>query len=164
MHHCVASYLSRCMEGSVSVWSLTCEFPPGKLNRGVTVELADWGEIVQCRGFANRRPPSQRGRHGEALGGRIRPHVENAGPMRKTPARAATSPSWQSLRPRNSRPIPKAVTPHRLALTARTTRPPLRRPQMIENGSCRVSYCCGAPSTAKVLNFAYFSPTFMDSL
>ena len=37
---------------------------------------------------------------------------------------------------------------------------------MIEciNGSCRVSYCCGAPSTAKVLNFAYFSPTFMDSL
>jgi hypothetical protein len=56
MHHCVASYLSRCMEGSVSVWSLTCEFPPGKLNHGVTVELADWGEIVQCRGFANRRP------------------------------------------------------------------------------------------------------------
>ena len=56
MHHCVASYLFRCIEGTVSVWSLTCEFPPGKVNRGITLELTEWGEIEQCRGFANRRP------------------------------------------------------------------------------------------------------------
>jgi hypothetical protein len=59
MHHCVASYKFSCVYRGISIWSLTCEFPPGRLNRGVTLELSRDGEIVQCRGFANRRPCEQ---------------------------------------------------------------------------------------------------------
>ena len=39
-----------------SIWSLTCEYPIGTFNRGLTVEVDDQGMIVQCRGFANRLP------------------------------------------------------------------------------------------------------------
>ena len=56
MHHCVVTYKSRCMTGDISIWSLSCEFPVGKLNRGVTLEVRNDGTIVQCRGFANRLP------------------------------------------------------------------------------------------------------------
>jgi PcfJ-like protein len=56
MHHCVASYKGLCLNGEVSIWSLTAEFPLGHVNRGVTIELRKDGTIVQVRGFANRRP------------------------------------------------------------------------------------------------------------
>jgi len=56
MHHCVASYKSLCMDGMVSVWSLTSEYPLGRVNRGVTIELRSDGTIAQVRGFANRVP------------------------------------------------------------------------------------------------------------
>jgi len=56
MHHCVAGYKFACLQGTVSIWSLTSEFPLGRLNRGVTMELTRDGRIVQCRGFANRLP------------------------------------------------------------------------------------------------------------
>jgi PcfJ-like protein len=56
MHHCVASYKSLCMNGEISIWSLTCEFPLGHINRGVTMEVYKDGAIVQCRGFSNRLP------------------------------------------------------------------------------------------------------------
>ena len=56
MHHCVVSYKYRCMTGDLSIWSLTCEYPPRKMNRGVTIELRNDGTIAQCRGFANRLP------------------------------------------------------------------------------------------------------------
>jgi hypothetical protein len=56
MHHCVASYKHGCVNGDISIWSLTCEYPVGTLNRGVTIELRNDGGIVQCRGFGNRLP------------------------------------------------------------------------------------------------------------
>jgi PcfJ-like protein len=56
MHHCVASYKFACVHGYISIWSLTSEFPIGRLNRGVTLEVTKDGRIVQCRGFANRLP------------------------------------------------------------------------------------------------------------
>jgi hypothetical protein len=56
MHHCVASYKFACVNGDVSIWSLTSEFPIGHRNRGVTIELMKSGRIVQCRGFGNRLP------------------------------------------------------------------------------------------------------------
>jgi hypothetical protein len=56
MHHCVASYKLLCTRGDVSIWSLTCEFPLGHVNKGVTIELRKDGAIAQCRGFANRLP------------------------------------------------------------------------------------------------------------
>ena len=56
MRHCVAGYKSLCMNGTVSIWSLTSEFPIGHVNRGVTIEVSRDGAIVQCRGFANRLP------------------------------------------------------------------------------------------------------------
>jgi PcfJ-like protein len=56
MHHCVATYKFACMRGDISIWSLTSEFPIGRRNRGVTLEVTKGGQIVQCRGFANRLP------------------------------------------------------------------------------------------------------------
>ncbi len=56
MHHCVASYKSACVSGDVSIWSVTCEYPLGHINKGVTIELRKDGAIVQCRGSANRLP------------------------------------------------------------------------------------------------------------
>ena len=56
MHHCVAGYQSACMSGHISIWSLTSEFPIGRINRGVTMEVTKDGRIVQCRGFGNRLP------------------------------------------------------------------------------------------------------------
>ena len=56
MRHCVASYKSSCMAGHISIWSMTCEFPIGMVNKGVTMEVTKDGRIVQCRGFANRLP------------------------------------------------------------------------------------------------------------
>jgi hypothetical protein len=56
MRHCVASYKQACVAGSLSIWSLTCEFPLGFLNRAVTLEVRANGDIAQCRGFANRLP------------------------------------------------------------------------------------------------------------
>lgn len=56
MHHCVVSYTAACMRGDISIWSLTSEFPIGRVNRGVTVEVTKDGRIVQCRGFGNRLP------------------------------------------------------------------------------------------------------------
>lgn len=58
MHHCVATYKPACMRGDVSIWSMTCEFPIGRVNRGVTMEVTKDGRIAQCRGFANRLPRS----------------------------------------------------------------------------------------------------------
>jgi PcfJ-like protein len=54
MHHCVMSYKSRFMESMSSIWSLTCEHPIGTFHRGLTVEVDENGQIMQCRGFANR--------------------------------------------------------------------------------------------------------------
>jgi hypothetical protein len=56
MRHCVASYKGGCLQGLISIWSLTCEFPLGQVNKGVTLEVQADGPIVQCRGFANRLP------------------------------------------------------------------------------------------------------------
>lgn len=47
-HHCVFSYKNRCINGSVSIWSLSLN---GK--KKITIELRD-NVIVQSRGFANR--------------------------------------------------------------------------------------------------------------
>jgi hypothetical protein len=44
------------MNGQVSSWSLTSEFPLGHINRGVTIEVRNDGAIVQCHGLANRLP------------------------------------------------------------------------------------------------------------
>jgi hypothetical protein len=56
MRHCVASYRYACVAGSLSIWSLTCEFPLGVVNKAVTLEVRADGTIAQCRGFANRLP------------------------------------------------------------------------------------------------------------
>jgi PcfJ-like protein len=56
MHHCVASYKGLCAAGLISIWSLACEYPIGRVNKGVTMEVRQDGAIVQCRGFANRLP------------------------------------------------------------------------------------------------------------
>jgi hypothetical protein len=56
MHHCVVTYKTLCIRGYCAIWSLTSEFPIGRVNRGVTLEVSKDGRIVQCKGFANRLP------------------------------------------------------------------------------------------------------------
>jgi hypothetical protein len=56
MRHCVASYEYGCLDGHTSIWSLTCEYPSGKTEPRLTIELNRTGFIMQCRGFANRLP------------------------------------------------------------------------------------------------------------
>jgi hypothetical protein len=56
MRHCVASYKNACVAGHLSIWSLSCEFPRGVVNKAVTLEVRADGTIAQCRGFANRLP------------------------------------------------------------------------------------------------------------
>jgi hypothetical protein len=43
------------VDGLSSIWSLTREYPAGKLERCLTVEVTDAGAVGQIRGFANRR-------------------------------------------------------------------------------------------------------------
>jgi PcfJ-like protein len=59
MRHCIAVYQGCCVAGEASIWSLTCEYPDGSRNNGVTIELRGDGTIVQCRGFANRAPNAE---------------------------------------------------------------------------------------------------------
>jgi hypothetical protein len=56
MRHCVASYEYCCLDGHTSIWSLSCEYPSGKTEPRLTIELNRTGLIMQCRGFANRLP------------------------------------------------------------------------------------------------------------
>ena len=59
MEHCVAAYKKDCIEGSISIWSLTREYPAGVLKRCLTIELRADGLMAQCRGFANRPPNAE---------------------------------------------------------------------------------------------------------
>ena len=54
--HCVLSYKDRCIQGHISIWSLTAADEYGKINRKLTIELTNSGSIVQARGLANRIP------------------------------------------------------------------------------------------------------------
>src|SRR5205085_12535552 len=47
LHHCVLNYKYDCTRGDISIWSLRCEYPLGKLTRGVTIEVRKDGSIVQ---------------------------------------------------------------------------------------------------------------------
>jgi len=60
MRHCVGGYKHQCMSGFVSIWSLTSEFPIGQINRGVTIEVRQDGDIVQCRGLPTGCPMATR--------------------------------------------------------------------------------------------------------
>jgi PcfJ-like protein len=53
MRHCVASYANGCAVGYTSIWSLTRQ-RDGKLDPRLTLEVSGSGEIIECRGFANR--------------------------------------------------------------------------------------------------------------
>lgn len=55
MHHCVSSYGSRCHSGACSIWSLTTD-ESGNVIRSLTIEVSQYGDIVQARGYANRSP------------------------------------------------------------------------------------------------------------
>lgn len=55
MHHCVATYQGACAEGGSSIWSLRRRKGNG-LERLLTIEVSDCGEVLQVRGFANRDP------------------------------------------------------------------------------------------------------------
>lgn len=53
MHHCVASYASKCIAGYASIWSLRRRVG-GSTERLLTIELDCQHRAIQVRGFANR--------------------------------------------------------------------------------------------------------------
>ena len=54
MNHCVASYVSSCVRGQTSIWSMS-RWQQGRVQRALTVEVALQNlVIVQARGRANR--------------------------------------------------------------------------------------------------------------
>ena len=89
MHHCVAGYKFACVNGSISIWSLTSEFPIGQVNRGVTLEVTKDGRIVQCRGFANRLPYANEVTMVKRWALRARPDLGVAGAVRGSPHQRA---------------------------------------------------------------------------
>jgi hypothetical protein len=58
MHHCVLTYKDRCVAGSTSIWALSCE-NEGVVRPRLTIEVDNFGWIVQARGFANRAPTAE---------------------------------------------------------------------------------------------------------
>lgn len=56
MHHCVSAYLSRCISGYCSIWSLSLnDLFVGKY-KVITIEVDEYDCIVQARGVYNRMP------------------------------------------------------------------------------------------------------------
>ena len=53
MHHCVASYATKCIAGQASIWSLRRR-AEGSTERLLTIELDRQHRAIQVRGFANR--------------------------------------------------------------------------------------------------------------
>lgn len=58
MHHCVASYAPKCIEGRASIWSLRRR-AAGHTDRLLTIELDRQYRAIQVRGFANRTPRTE---------------------------------------------------------------------------------------------------------
>ncbi len=56
MRHCVASYVSNCVQGECSIWSLKMSNEEGQEIRLLTIELDQNLEIQQALGKNNRRP------------------------------------------------------------------------------------------------------------
>jgi PcfJ-like protein len=59
MQHCVATYQADCSRNIASIWSLTCERSNGAIRKSLTIEVSSRGGVVQCLGFANRRPNAE---------------------------------------------------------------------------------------------------------
>jgi hypothetical protein len=58
MHHCVASYASKCIARHASIWSLRRR-ATGNTERLLTIELDCQYRAIQVRGFANRAPRTE---------------------------------------------------------------------------------------------------------
>lgn len=56
LRHCVASYHWSCARGDCTIWSLSASSGGQPSERCQTIEVSKNGEIVQCRGLANRDP------------------------------------------------------------------------------------------------------------
>ncbi|MEM6683808.1 MAG: PcfJ domain-containing protein, partial [Pseudomonadota bacterium] len=56
LKHCVASYHWSCARGDCTIWSLSRSRDGANFERRQTIEVNKKGQIVQCRGLANRDP------------------------------------------------------------------------------------------------------------
>ena len=59
LSHCVSSYHWSCADGDCTIWSLSAEFGPQKIERRQTIEVDQNRTIIQCRGLANRDATSE---------------------------------------------------------------------------------------------------------
>lgn len=56
MHHCVASYAHKCITGQSSIWSLRRYDKAGEFKRLATLEVNEYGELIQAYGPYNASP------------------------------------------------------------------------------------------------------------
>ncbi|MCA9023558.1 MAG: PcfJ domain-containing protein, partial [Planctomycetaceae bacterium] len=59
MKHCVGTYVSACVSGECSIWSMQIELKDG-FKKAITIEVSkETNEICEVRGKANRSPNSR---------------------------------------------------------------------------------------------------------
>ncbi len=68
MQHCVFSYVTRCVHGESSIFTLTKQVGTQAPTTLATIEVRG-GRVVQARGRANRKMPAAAGRAHAALAG-----------------------------------------------------------------------------------------------
>jgi hypothetical protein len=59
MRHCVFSYRDKCINNSISIWSLSKTENYNLNSPKITIELRNDGTIIQARGLANRAPRNE---------------------------------------------------------------------------------------------------------
>ena len=60
LNHCVGAYAPFCLNGQSSIWSLSCTYSSGKVERLLTVQVQNGTkEIIQARGGNNRLPTAE---------------------------------------------------------------------------------------------------------
>jgi hypothetical protein len=56
LRHCVSTYAASCARGAYSIWSVEQQEKGERADRQLTVAIDDKGQMVEARGYANRKP------------------------------------------------------------------------------------------------------------
>jgi PcfJ-like protein len=59
LNHCVASYISRCVQGYCSIWTMECWSEAAGFEKLLTIEVLSDGRVAQVRGQYNRLPTQE---------------------------------------------------------------------------------------------------------
>lgn len=56
LRHCVSTYAASCARGAYSIWSVEQQEKGERASRQLTVAIDDKAQMVEARGYANRKP------------------------------------------------------------------------------------------------------------